>query len=43
MARAFDSIMVMADDPDVRRSRLALLSDLRSQMNRIADISKLAA
>ncbi len=39
----FDAIMVMVDDPDVRRSRLALLSDLRKQMNRVADISKLAA
>jgi len=38
----FDSVMVMADDPEVRRSRLALLADLRRQMNRIADISKLA-
>jgi glycyl-tRNA synthetase beta chain len=39
----FDSVMVMVDDPDVRRNRLALLRDLRDEMNRIADISKLAA
>jgi glycyl-tRNA synthetase beta chain len=39
----FDSIMVMVDDSDLRRSRLALLADLRKQMNRVADISKLAA
>ncbi|HZM45600.1 MAG TPA: glycine--tRNA ligase subunit beta [Burkholderiales bacterium] len=39
----FDAIMVMVEDPDVRKSRLALLADLRKQMNRIADISKLAA
>ncbi len=39
----FESIMVMVDDPVVRRSRLALLCDLREQMNRVADISKLAA
>ncbi|MSQ51682.1 MAG: glycine--tRNA ligase subunit beta [Betaproteobacteria bacterium] len=39
----FDSIMVMVDDPVARRSRLALLCDLRDQMNRVADISKLAA
>ena len=39
----FDAIMVMVEDPDVRKSRLALLADLRTQMNRIADISKLAA
>ena len=38
----FESIMVMVDDPAVRRSRLALLHDLRHEMNRIADISKLA-
>jgi glycyl-tRNA synthetase beta chain len=39
----FDSVMVMVDDPKLRRSRLALLKDLRDEMNRIADISKLAA
>jgi glycyl-tRNA synthetase beta chain len=39
----FDSVMVMADDPSVRRNRLALLSALRDEMNRVADISKLAA
>ncbi|MCC7483785.1 MAG: glycine--tRNA ligase subunit beta [Burkholderiales bacterium] len=39
----FDSVMVMAEDPGVRRSRLALLADLRRRMNRVADISKLAA
>lgn len=39
----FDSVMVMVDDPELRRNRLALLADLRQQMNRIADISKLAA
>jgi glycyl-tRNA synthetase beta chain len=39
----FDKVMVMVDDPKVRRSRLALLHDLREAMNRVADISKLAA
>ena len=39
----FDSIMVMVEDADLRKSRLALLADLREQMNRVADISKLAA
>ena len=34
--------MVMAEDPALRRSRLALLADLRNEMNRVADISKLA-
>jgi glycyl-tRNA synthetase beta subunit len=33
----------MVDDPKLRRNRLALLKDLRDDMNRIADISKLAA
>ena len=39
----FDSVMVMVDDPTLRRGRLALLRDLREAMNRVADISKLAA
>jgi len=39
----FDSVMVMAEESSVRRNRLALLADLRSEMNRIADISRLAA
>jgi glycyl-tRNA synthetase beta chain len=38
----FDSVMVMVDDAEVRRGRLALLRDLRDAMNRVADISKLA-
>ncbi len=38
----FDSVMVMADDAALRRNRLALLEDLRREMNQIADISKLA-
>jgi glycyl-tRNA synthetase beta chain len=39
----FDSVMVMAEDPVLRRNRLALLDDLRREMNRVADVSKLAA
>jgi glycyl-tRNA synthetase beta chain len=39
----FDSIMVMAEDASLRRNRLALLADLRNEMNRVADISRLAA
>ncbi len=39
----FDQVMVMADDAALRRNRLGLLNDLRSSMNRVADISKLAA
>jgi len=38
----FDSVMVMVDDQKLRQNRLALLADLRREMNQIADISKLA-
>jgi glycyl-tRNA synthetase beta chain len=38
----FDSVMVMAQEPELRHNRLALLADLRKEMNRVADISKLA-
>jgi glycyl-tRNA synthetase beta chain len=39
----FDDVMVNAEDPDLRRNRLALLGALHQQMNCVADISKLAA
>jgi glycyl-tRNA synthetase beta chain len=39
----FTDVMVMAEDLNVRGNRLALLRDLRTAMNRVADISKLAA
>ncbi len=39
----FESVMVMVDDTELRTNRLALLTDLRLAMNRVADISKLAA
>jgi glycyl-tRNA synthetase beta chain len=39
----FESVMVMVDEKELRQNRLALLRDLRDEMNRIADISKLAA
>ncbi|MGA8050044.1 MAG: DALR anticodon-binding domain-containing protein, partial [Burkholderiales bacterium] len=39
----FDKVMVMVDDEALRRNRLALLADLRAAMNRIAEISRLAA
>jgi glycyl-tRNA synthetase beta chain len=39
----FESVMVMVDDAETRKNRLALLADLRLAMNRVADISKLAA
>lgn len=39
----FDQVMVMADDPAVRTNRLALLADLRTAMNRVAELSRLAS
>ncbi len=39
----FDAVMVMVDDAVLRQNRLALLADLRREMNRVADISKLAS
>ncbi|MGM3275419.1 glycine--tRNA ligase subunit beta [Ralstonia sp. 24A2] len=39
----FDGVMVMADDTALRDNRLALLGELHGLMNRVADISKLAA
>ena len=39
----FNGVMVMADDVALRNNRLALLSSLHAMMNRVADISKLAA
>lgn len=39
----FNDVMVMAEDQALRNNRLALLSNLHRMMNRVADISKLAA
>jgi glycyl-tRNA synthetase beta chain len=39
----FDNVMVNADDPALRANRLALLAQLHAAMNRVADLSKLAA
>jgi len=39
----FDDVLVMAEDPAVRANRLALLRGVAQTMNRVADISKLAA
>ncbi len=39
----FDAVMVNAADPALRRNRLALLSGLHAAMNRVADLSRLAA
>jgi glycyl-tRNA synthetase beta chain len=35
--------MVNADDPKLRANRLALLGELHALMNKVADLSKLAA
>jgi glycyl-tRNA synthetase beta chain len=39
----FDSVMVNAEDLALRANRLALLAQLHRAMNRVADLSKLAA
>ncbi|MBJ7418958.1 MAG: glycine--tRNA ligase subunit beta [Rhodoferax sp.] len=39
----FDGVMVNADDPALKANRLALLQQLHSAMNRVADLAKLAA
>ncbi|OIN92054.1 MAG: glycine--tRNA ligase subunit beta [Comamonadaceae bacterium CG1_02_60_18] len=39
----FESVMVNADEPDVRLNRLGLLNTLSEAMNRVADLSRLAA
>jgi glycyl-tRNA synthetase beta chain len=41
--RFFDDVMVLVEEPRLRANRLALLGQLRTLMNRIADISLLAA
>ena len=41
--RFFDAVMVNAEDPALRRNRLALLASLHGAMNRVADLSRLAA
>ena len=39
----FDNVMVNADDPALRANRLGLLATLHQAMNRVADLSRLAA
>ena len=39
----FDSVMVNADDPALKANRLALLNQLHRTMNRVADLSRMAA
>ena len=38
----FTEVMVMAEDLKLRANRIALLRELHTLMNRVADISKLA-
>ncbi len=39
----FDKVMVNAEDPELRKNRLALLLQLQQAMNKVADISRLAS
>jgi glycyl-tRNA synthetase beta chain len=39
----FDTVMVNVENPALRANRLGLLAQLQSAMNRVADLSKLAA
>jgi glycyl-tRNA synthetase beta chain len=39
----FDQVMVNADDPALKANRLGLLATLHRAMNRVADLSRLAA
>jgi glycyl-tRNA synthetase beta chain len=39
----FDNVMVNAEDPALRANRLGLLATLHQAMNRVADLSRLAA
>ena len=39
----FDDVMVNAEQMDVRMNRLGLLKSLHEAMNRVADLSRLAA
>ena len=38
----FDDVMVMADDPAVRRNRLALLASISAIFGQIADFSQIS-
>jgi glycyl-tRNA synthetase beta chain len=38
----FDGVMVNAEDAGLRNNRLWLLRELHAEMNRVADLSKLA-
>ena len=38
----FDKVMVMAEDPAMRRNRLALLQEIERLFLRLADVSEIA-
>ena len=42
LARFFDEVRVMVDDPELQDARLALLAELRDRISEIGDISVLA-
>jgi glycyl-tRNA synthetase beta subunit len=41
VAKFFDDVLVMAEDPRVRTARLALVTSLRYQILQIADLSEM--
>jgi glycyl-tRNA synthetase beta chain len=41
VAKFFDDVMVMADDPAVREARLALLRRLEALILQLADVSEM--
>jgi glycyl-tRNA synthetase beta chain len=41
--RFFDGVMVMAEEPGIRRNRLALLGHIAALFGKVADFSKLSA
>ena len=43
VSQFFDDVMVMADDPVVRRARLQLMANLRDLVLQLADISEIAS
>jgi glycyl-tRNA synthetase beta chain len=43
VAGVFDGVMVKAEDPARKANRLGLLKSLHDAMNRVADLSRLAA
>ena len=43
IGKFFDEVMVMAEDPQIRTNRLALLLQLRKLLGMVADISLLYA